>query len=1721
MAGNSVEFRVVVNADGLVTGLKQVTNFGNETQKTGKKAKVAGDQVDHLNYTMNQGVTGASSAARSFSKLNQTIGQGGGGLVGAYATLAANTFAVSAAFNALRSAQQSEMVLKGLEAQGARTGRALVVVADNLRDVVGFGISAQESMQATALFTSAGFSGEQLSRLGAVAQNTSLALGRNLPDSLDRLIKGTTKLEPELLDELGIMTKLGEATATYALKTGKSAASLSAFERRQAFLNAVLAEGELKFGGLNQKIEVNPYDKLAASFDNLTKNTLNFLNNSLGVGSFVGFLSTSVSGLIGVILLFASTIQKSLLGSLSDLSKKSLEAAQAAREQSAQIKLQAEEKLKLARSNVSFELTEKRNIELHKQSTKAVKEAAEAMKTGTLSQEEFGRVLQANDKSLATHIRLRDKEAAAGKDTSGRQALIDNIEAQGIAIAGLAEAERQNAERTIPLETDAIKERERERSKSMLARAQETAATAIQEASERKYISAIKSGITATKEYHASLVILSNQKQVDAGKTGLAAIATAAFASVSNTAKTAVFGLNIALRGLVAGLLAVINVVGIAFLVFGALKATFDFIYSKLYPNSVKATEQLNKATEDYSTVLENQSKAHEENNRIMNSSASIGDRVLLSFTNQANSAIELSKSLNTLIVAREEVRKAELLDANSTGGTSLKSEGSKQFGIQASSAAFEILPSVIQDATTGLEQFFDPSDNQKQLIKTIDDLGKSMGNQGLQAAIIGTTGSLENFRNLSEDKQYSVLGTIAESNAKSATNLLSAVEDLTSAYAQGSTEGAKFFNSAIPNTPFDGIVKSFEKINSSLATFASEGKNAREQLAALSKIPPELTDFLKPKDVAVLNSFREAELIITDLQPKISKLNGAEKDAAVIKLNNAKAVLQNSEQNLETLTKALQTAEAENQQRQASIALSKAQAGLEQARLSKYSSFLNAGAAGMKAQLDSQEKINKLNVAGLSVQKSIIDGMITQKRLAIETAQQELTDLREKLSLEKEISLEKLGQYAAALNNAPPATAMVLKPGAVIPNPIPTASEQLAKDIARKTLEIKASSDALRTANLQSQALGYEIAAATEANLTAKQKAAKEAVAAQEAVNRSSAREIEILKAKQEVELANIKLNDILSRNNTSIPNNRSAEVDSILSQAASAKLELDKTFKSTTDKLIVDIAQANSMLATADPKKKKGIQESIDNMEAEKKKTTEINTERVKLLEINTTIQLLEKAGLADLNAELNLRQQIVQSQLKNLETQQALQKIQFDISNMPQATIASALGVNLPNQEIRASEFALKQAKESAGIRKQTIELEYQLLQAQAAQQARNMRAAGEALIKENKSPESVAEGQRAVSLAGQIEANIPALGAASKAASDAVDKNIQLQGLEVAKAKISQFSTVLLENFKKLGPNGEAAAAIFSGMSQISFAAVDAFKTIGDASATTTDKVAAVAGALSQTLSSVMSILSSISNARIAAVDKEIAAEQKRDGKSAESVAKVDALNKKKDSIARKSFNIQKKLMMAQAVVSTAAAIAMALGQLGPIAGPIVAGVMGAMGAAQIAIIAGTQYESANSAGKVQPPSTLSIGKRSDTVDLARGPSANAGGEVGFLRGSQGMGTNASNFRTIGSAYGGELMRGYGNRGFVVGEKGPEVITPETPINVTPANDVMGSAPVNATINIQALDASGVENILVSQKGNIIKMLRQAANASGQGFLEDVNVNVYTRPNVNRL
>ena len=86
------------------------------------------------------------------------------------------------------------------------------------------------------------------------------------------------------------------------------------------------------------------------------------------------------------------------------------------------------------------------------------------------------------------------------------------------------------------------------------------------------------------------------------------------------------------------------------------------------------------------------------------------------------------------------------------------------------------------------------------------------------------------------------------------------------------------------------------------------------------------------------------------------------------------------------------------------------------------------------------------------------------------------------------------------------------------------------------------------------------------------------------------------------------------------------------------------------------------------------------------------------------------------------------------------------------------------------------------------------------------------------------------------------------------------------------------------------------------------------------------------------------------------------------------------------------------------------------------------------------------------------------------------------------------------------------KGYANggEGIVVGERGPEIITPADPVDNTKLA-LGGETNVNFTIN--AVDAAGVEDLLVNQRGNIIRMIREAANENGEDFLTQVDPMAY--------
>jgi hypothetical protein len=277
------------------------------SEPTGSQQMMSGQQYGSARGSA--GLTGAS--ARDFA--NQA--QGLGGLVRLYATYAANVFAVSAAFTALSNAMDTTNMIKGLDQLGAATGRNLGGLSKRLVEITDGAISFKDSMDAVAKTTSAGMASRDVERLAMVAKNASLALGVAMPDAMNRLSRGITKLEPELLDELGIFTKIDPAVQAYSRSVGKAASQLTDFERRQAFANAVLLEGEAKFGEL-ATAAVNPYDTLLASLKNVTQQALEVVNKVLG--PIVSLLASSPGALAGALAVLGTVLLRQAIPALTE-----------------------------------------------------------------------------------------------------------------------------------------------------------------------------------------------------------------------------------------------------------------------------------------------------------------------------------------------------------------------------------------------------------------------------------------------------------------------------------------------------------------------------------------------------------------------------------------------------------------------------------------------------------------------------------------------------------------------------------------------------------------------------------------------------------------------------------------------------------------------------------------------------------------------------------------------------------------------------------------------------------------------------------------------------------------------------------------------------------------------------------------------------------------------------------------------------------------------------------------------------------------------------------------------------------------------------------------------------------------------------------------------------------------------------------------------------------
>ena len=302
----TVKVSIIVDDDGTMRLTERsAQKLGAGLDKVGKSARNTDRQL--------KGAAQASSnSTKNFSKQAQGIS---GGLVPAYATLAAQIFAVSAAFSFLKSAGSLEQLKAGQEAYFSATGQSTRQLTQNIIEATNAQLSFTDAAQAASIGLASGLNAEQVTRLGKAASEVSQILGRDLTDSFNRLVRGVTKAEPELLDELGIVLRLATATENYK-RSLNIQGELTQFQRSQAVTAEVLSQVEEKYSRVLAVVGESPneFAQLAKSFDDIILKIKEF---SVAIAGPIVNLLKEMPGLITIAFApFAATVITTLLPNL-------------------------------------------------------------------------------------------------------------------------------------------------------------------------------------------------------------------------------------------------------------------------------------------------------------------------------------------------------------------------------------------------------------------------------------------------------------------------------------------------------------------------------------------------------------------------------------------------------------------------------------------------------------------------------------------------------------------------------------------------------------------------------------------------------------------------------------------------------------------------------------------------------------------------------------------------------------------------------------------------------------------------------------------------------------------------------------------------------------------------------------------------------------------------------------------------------------------------------------------------------------------------------------------------------------------------------------------------------------------------------------------------------------------------------------------------------------
>lgn len=193
-----------------------------------------------INKSLKSTTDQTKKSSAGFSSLAKNVKASSVALAASFATIA---LGAKKAFDAIEEGAkrlgQKRTLEKTLESQGISLDRFI----GKLNEVARSQISTAGLIESSSKALLLGIPADKIAALLEVARVSAIATGESVSKAFDDIATGVGRASPLILDNLGIIVKLGPTYERFAASVGKAVEELTAEEQKLALLNEVLEVG--------------------------------------------------------------------------------------------------------------------------------------------------------------------------------------------------------------------------------------------------------------------------------------------------------------------------------------------------------------------------------------------------------------------------------------------------------------------------------------------------------------------------------------------------------------------------------------------------------------------------------------------------------------------------------------------------------------------------------------------------------------------------------------------------------------------------------------------------------------------------------------------------------------------------------------------------------------------------------------------------------------------------------------------------------------------------------------------------------------------------------------------------------------------------------------------------------------------------------------------------------------------------------------------------------------------------------------------------------------------------------------------------------------------------------------------------------------------------------------------------------------------------------------